>query len=262
MSVWVSLGRRLLRSICEEIAFRESFSTRLFAKNWNILPEWIPFRIIWILCQVAEMIAGTNCDRLKRYGRFCLTHFSNPIMKLPHDDLIKRQFELAGNSPAAWFMSAERLLAGARVLIRELRPLSMGAIGSPVSQEEMLLSPAFLLYGFAVENLLKALWLRRGNQFVVGGKFSGPKGVSGHDLSKLAALVNFDTTDEEFFVLSGLHVKLVAAARYPIGTDWYKQRPLRLLNGGFSSHTTFNSGDISLIESMVARLIKDLGYDG
>ena len=72
MSVWVSLGRRLLRSIYEEVAFRESFSARLFAKNRKILPKRIPFRIIWVLYQVAEMIAGTNRDRLKRFGRFSL----------------------------------------------------------------------------------------------------------------------------------------------------------------------------------------------
>ena len=184
-------------------------------------------------------------------------------VKLPPDDRPKKDFELSGNAPSAWFMSADHLLAGARILISELQPPNMDLpIGSEIPQREKLLPAAFLLYGFALENLLKALWLKRGNTLVVGTKFTGIKGVGGHDLPKLAQVTKFSVSEVERFVLSGLHVKLVSSARYPIGTDWSKHRSVSYPNGGFGSHTTFNSGDIAVIECMVDRLIKELGYDG
>ena len=191
-------------------------------------------------------------------------------VKLPPDDRTKKHFELAGNATCTWFMSADHLLAGARILIRELRPPDMDLpIGSKVPQEEKLLSSAFLLYGFALENLLKALWLKRDkrHQLVVNGKFFGIKDVKGkhvggHNLPGLAQAAHFSVSEEEGFVLSGLYVKLVSSARYPIGTDWSKHRFVSNPNGGFGSHTSFNSGDIAVIECMVDRLIKELGYDG
>ena len=183
-------------------------------------------------------------------------------MKFPPDSRTKQRFILTGNTPAAWFLSADSLLAGARVLISQLQPPSDGPIGSPVPPEEKLLSPAFLLYGFALECLLKGLWLRQGNELVIGEKYVGIPGIGGHELHNIAKKVNFTVNDQEHSVLYGLHVKLVSSSRYPVGTHWSKHRPVYHANGGFGSHTTFNSGDIPIIETMAARLITALGYDG
>ncbi len=185
------------------------------------------------------------------------------VQRRPPGDLTKQLFKSAGNATSAWFMSADHLLAGARVLILELRHLDMDLpIGSKIPQEAKLLPSAFLLYGFALENLLKALWLKHGNMFVVDDKFVGIKGISGHDLPKLAQVTNFSVNEEEKLSLSSLHIKLVSSARYPIGKDLSKHCFISYPNGGFGSNTPFNSGDISIIECMVGRLIKELGYDG
>lgn len=117
------------------------------------------------------------------------------------------------------------------------------------------------MYGFAVENLLKALWIKRGNKIVINGKFVGPTGVKGHDLPKLAKLVDFETSKEEGLVLCSLKIKIVSSARYPIGTSWSKQCYVRLDNGGFKNLVTLNDKDIPHIESIAAKLIKILGYD-
>ena len=142
-----------------------------------------------------------------------------------------------------------------------MRPACDVQIGSPMPQEAKVLPPIFLLYGFAVECLLKGLWVSQGNRMVVGEKFVGITGIRGHELHKMAKKVNFTTSAEEEAILQGLHAKIVSSARYPIGVNWGIARATRYPNGGFGSRTTFHSGDIEVIEKMIGRLVAALGFD-
>ncbi|MBL1265840.1 hypothetical protein [Candidatus Methylomicrobium oryzae] len=180
----------------------------------------------------------------------------------PSDNRTKERFDLAGNAPSAWLMTADFLLAGARVLIREFQSPNMDLpIGSLIPIEEKLLPSAFLLYGFALENLMKALLLKKSDRkFAIDGKLK-LENIDRHDLSLLAQQADFYVSEEEKLVLSSLSTKLVSSARYPVGKNWEKHRLRQYPNGGFGSQTSFNSGDIPMIEAMVKRLIEELGYD-
>jgi hypothetical protein len=184
------------------------------------------------------------------------------MIPLPTDSRAKDWFERAGNEPAAWFLSADSLLAAARVLVEQYRAEDdQLRIGSPVPREAKLIAPAFLLYGFAIECLLKARWLSKGNRLVDSENYIGMDGLKGHDLGKMAAKVGFELSANELSVLTGLSVKLTGSARYPVGTKWDSKKPVRLPNRGFSSREGFSSADIKVIEIVATRLLVELGYD-
>jgi len=175
---------------------------------------------------------------------------------LSFNDRTKQRFEKSGNSPISWFMSADHLLAAARVLRREYRSFNMDlSDNTEIPPEEKLLPSIFLLYGFALENLLKALFLKNGGVLVKDGRYCGK---NNHRLHTLAEKSAFSVSSTEKTVLQGLSKKLVSSARYPIGTCYEQHKIESLPDRSRSDQLGFNTGDIQVIEGIAKRLITEL----
>ena len=96
------------------------------------------------------------------------------MAKLPDPDFWKRQFELPGNLPAAWFLSASDLLTAADVLDH-----FAGDIRGEIRETKMtrrrlermsVVKISAMLRAMATECLLKALWLKHRGRLAEGGR--------------------------------------------------------------------------------------------
>jgi hypothetical protein len=76
-------------------------------------------------------------------------------------------------------------------------------------------APALMLYGFAVENILKALFIAQGQAATTKGRVS--KNLITHDLLKLATRTSLPLTPRESEVLDRLSHFISAEGRYPVG---------------------------------------------
>jgi len=101
-----------------------------------------------------------------------------------------------------------------------------------------------MLKGMAVECLLKAMWVKRGNVLVADGRYCRVPGARDHDLPQLAAAVNFNVNSTEVAVLCRLSL-FIAAGRYPI--------PKSAATFG-EAGTTWSSSDEGVFDELAHRL--------
>jgi hypothetical protein len=84
------------------------------------------------------------------------------------DDRQIEEYDKVGNDHNAWASSADGLLAASR-LLRKLRTtfdLESVAVGVAIPDEGRIHPADLMLRGFAVECLLKALWVKQGGTYV------------------------------------------------------------------------------------------------
>lgn len=181
-------------------------------------------------------------------------------MKSLNPEWQKSQFSHNGNSVAAWCNNAYPLLAGARVLDRSNNLISH--IHDDVLPDGACTMKAmFLLYGFALESLLKACYLKRGGKLVVNNKFESIKGVGMHNLVGLAKAADLTLSPPENATLKKLSVQIISFARYPIGKQFSDEGPITTSNNGFVSPKSFNSGDVKTLEDIVKKIGNIVGFD-
>src|SRR5205823_1857340 len=84
----------------------------------------------------------------------------------------------SGKNPLAWRYSAENLLTAARAVRKEVNDFG-GMMHSLAAVEAMLL-------GFAIECLLKAIYIKGGNTLVKQGSYAHIPHAADHDLIQLA----------------------------------------------------------------------------
>lgn len=109
-----------------------------------------------------------------------------------------------------------------------------------------------MLLGFALECGLKALWLRRGNDLIVNGRYRGVSGAHDHDLVQLAHATQFACTSRERDVLARLSKFIRFAGRYPVAKTANDMQPDALTKAdvGF-----FSKGDFRTAESVYNKLM-------
>ena len=179
---------------------------------------------------------------------------------MPKIEQIKH-YDRTGNTSAAWILAADSLHAAARILKTHrdrFDPMQL-KVGDNVRDEGKVLFPELMLRGFAVECLLKALWLKHGNKLAVRGKYVGVKGAADHALLQLADTVGLHLNLRARDVLKRLSIIMTSAGRYPISRDWSVRRIQKLRGGGkgipeFWQHPA----DDQTIEGVVAALEKEL----
>jgi hypothetical protein len=76
-----------------------------------------------------------------------------------------------------------------------------------------------MLAGFAIENLLKALWCAKGNKLASCGKLTLPNGFRSHQLSDLAREVGFSLGTVDETLLGSISKIMTGIGRYPCGKD-------------------------------------------
>jgi hypothetical protein len=179
---------------------------------------------------------------------------------MPQTEQIKH-YDKTGNTSAAWILAADSLRAAARVLKthRDRFDAMQLKVGDNVPDDGKTLFPELMLTGFAVECMLKALWVKRGNKLAVRGKYVGVKGAAGHALLQLADTVGLCLDPRARDVLKRLSIIMTSAGRYPIPRDWSVRRIQKLRGGGkgipeFWQHPADNQ----TIEGVVTALEKEL----
>lgn len=126
------------------------------------------------------------------------------IARMIKEDL----FEYMANEPAAWFGNADTLLKSAAKVWagRERNPPSVWV--------------ALMLRGYAVEDLLKGLWLEAGNRLSSGGKFQPVPSVGDHDLLALYEKLGFSPGSSRRDMLRSLSNAIRHLGRYPVPKNY------------------------------------------
>lgn len=150
--------------------------------------------------------------------------------------------DVFGNYEGAWLRSGRSLKEAADILAkdRELRfgqndwfvefdahmkaPSKKGLLGLSQSYFFMpaTLMPEYMLYGYAIENFLNALCIRRKMTLYKGGK----RVLRGdHDLIALAEHAGLELSKSERSTLGSLATIIMVHGRYPLEKDVSKPKP-------------------------------------
>ncbi|MCK6445982.1 MAG: hypothetical protein L6Q99_06275 [Planctomycetes bacterium] len=119
-------------------------------------------------------------------------------------------FEWMANEPSAWFGNADTLLKSAALVWpeRDRIPHSVWV--------------ALMLRGYAVENLLKGLWLQAGNRLSNNGKFQRVPSVADHDLHALYEKLGHRPGNIRRDMLRSLTNAILHLGRYPVPTNYQR----------------------------------------
>jgi hypothetical protein len=162
----------------------------------------------------------------------------------------ERDFEMAGNNPLAWWLSAETLLRAAS-RIRETTVPYIDRGQTFMSSESSVYG---LLLGYAIECLLKARLVVNGHKFVdENGNFRKPQAPD-HNLLRLAELAAVVLTDPERDAIDRLSSLVLFAGRYPIPTKSTQLSWKRTADGVDITPRFYRVEDFALAELVAARL--------
>lgn len=150
------------------------------------------------------------------------------------DDWQLDQYHKVGNDHIAWVLSAEDLLAASRSLrkLRNAFDIESIGVGDAIPDEGRIHPADLMLRGFAVECLLKALWVLRGGKICVDGKYVGVKGAGDHNLIQLCDANKLSFTEPKRDVLKRLSIFMTSVGRYPIPKHWSETKIQSTLGGG------------------------------
>lgn len=154
---------------------------------------------------------------------------SSIICHLTDEQLI-RNFDWNGNNPDRWVDSANALINSYNLLYKEYKEsikkheimweeMRRKGITTCTLQSDpfSMLNVALMLSGYAIECLLKAIWVKKGNPLARNGKFEDTLGCKSHNLKKIAEKVGVDLNEDEEWLLVRLSEAITSFGRYPIG---------------------------------------------
>lgn len=192
----------------------------------------------------------------------------------------RREVEKSGNDPTAWINVARNLVVSAAILVSTytaalriiLRNVRAGGseIDSPrTSEEEVTIrighqthSVALMLFGFAVECLLKSVYLMRGGLLYRDGKYTNPKKLArSHNLVELSeALKCSDLFSEEQLDLLDLLSARNEMGRYPTHSrfEHYGIQP-PAEDGTARFYGLWDSGKSTVLFDVLEVLYRELG---
>lgn len=165
-------------------------------------------------------------------------------------DIWDEQYRLLAENPIAWVIKADTLIAAFEVLAQRDEITLESQDNSPYVS-----GVAYMLAGFAVEVLLKALLVQNASPWNEKGQFQ----LKSHDLTELAHAADFNLIEGETRLLEKLEEFLNWAGRYPIPLRSESMRPRTTPSGGFASRTYHNLGeDWTAVRVLIARLKQQL----
>ncbi|MDP3028211.1 MAG: hypothetical protein Q8O04_01675 [Deltaproteobacteria bacterium] len=150
------------------------------------------------------------------------------------DDWQLKQYHKVGNDHSAWMSSAEDLLAASRMLrkLKNAFDIESVGVGDTIPDEGRIHPVELMLRGFAVECLLKALWVKQGGTICSDGEYVGVLGAGDHDLLQLCNANKLTFSQNQRDVLKRLSVFMTSIGRYPIASHWRKTKIQSTLGGG------------------------------
>jgi hypothetical protein len=131
--------------------------------------------------------------------------------------ILQQHYHRQHNNPAAWALSAWDLEAASDVLFEKYQNNNTED-GPPLDLDhERLHIPATMLFGFAVENLLKGVLIKQHGDFAKARKAINDveKGAWNHNLLVLAEATNYPLKEEQRRWLRTLSASIKWAGRYP-----------------------------------------------
>ena len=168
------------------------------------------------------------------------------------------EYDKNGNLPLAWETSADDLIVAANVLMEKREEIATEAtpIGAPTPPEIMTLSTELMLRGYAIECLLKGIWVSQGNQIVQNGKYIGVTGANQHNLIELAKKVNLRLTNQEKDILIRLTNCVTGFGRYPIQKKWSISKIRKKRDGTVTPSGTYwgSPNDYNCLEKFITKL--------
>ena len=133
-------------------------------------------------------------------------------------EFLQEQFNTRAESPAIWALSARRLKHSADLIFDayEIDLQQMARNASPLEFNNLeVAGAATLLFGLAVENLLKAIIITREPKTVEDGRLRDWPG-NGHELILLAEKANIRLDAQQQDLLQRLVAFVEWAGRYPV----------------------------------------------
>ena len=122
----------------------------------------------------------------------------------------------------------------------------------------LILAPQLMIAGYAIECLLKGIWVKQGNQIVKGdGSYAGVTGASDHDLVQLAQVIQFSLTDQEKDVLKRLSFYVTSGGRYPVPRKWVHTK-IQDHGRVMGPPSYWNGGDYKITDAIIVRLTEEL----
>ena len=152
-----------------------------------------------------------------------------------------------GSDYRVWARVAQALFAASAILMHERERERANLRGSGVAPMEMLtvgIEP--MLMSFAIECLVKALWIKKGNEIARNGKYIPIIKNEGHRLVPLCDAVGIHMNSRERDTLQRISAIARTIGRYPIAL--HASEP----------YGDWSSQDDHVIENFVLRLKRDL----
>ncbi len=176
------------------------------------------------------------------------------VVRTP-EELSRRLFRQAAESPDAWRMTADSLMRAARALVPLIDADTHAALDpSPSTFDDPVFPVYMLLAGFAIENLAKA-------KLVAGGSFPATVGddlapeLKSHKLLNLLHQAELTLSDEESYLAQRLQAFVEWGGRYPIPAKLEGQLPRTHPLGGWGPLNHFLRSDPAAIEAHAAKVI-------
>jgi hypothetical protein len=143
----------------------------------------------------------------------------------PDQERWRDEFELAGQNPIAWQLQARSHLTAANVLLERAQILGDPAGGGASDEHDpphLRMKPVYLLFGYALENLVKGLLVARGETATWAGSLEEnrsavlDKGLRHHCLTELFRIAAVKTDAREGRLLEDLR-DAIESEKYPVG---------------------------------------------
>jgi hypothetical protein len=123
------------------------------------------------------------------------------------------------------------------------------------TQGRRVQSVAYMLAGFAIENMLKGTMVAAGKHRSESGQFK----LKTHDLRQLAVSAGHTLNEEENRLLERVQEFTVWTARYPVPINPEDMRPRATPDGGFAPRTYHRLGeDWPAIRSLLSQFKEEL----
>jgi histone H3/H4 len=159
------------------------------------------------------------------------------------------QHRILATEPIVWLLKADSLMAAFEVLVADDERRAGQNLPRRVQ------SVAYMLAGFAIENLLKGLLIAARTPLDKAGRFT----LKSHDLLDLSAEVGCQLDDSNRRLLERMQEFAIWTGRYPIPLSSEPMRPRPTPDGSFSPRTYHIQGeDWPAIRVLFARLRDDL----
>ncbi len=171
--------------------------------------------------------------------------------------IIQAAFAVNLRSGATWGLAAHRLKQAGDVVFDRFRQDADRVVREEVvaTQAEFteMPMPASLLYGLALENLLKAIIIDREPTTAAGGLPRQFRGPSGHNLPSLAKRAGLDLSQEEKDLARRLTAYVEWAGRYPVPTRAEGMTIKQDAVGGAWLPLPLQLSEVDLYEALFAR---------